>query len=128
MGKGLDSLEEAWQKCERGDWMLWLAGKLSGSPDSDSRKKVVLASCQCARLALKYVKAGELRPQKAIETAEAWARGDPDITLKDVRAAEAAAWAAAWAASAAASAALKQCADIVREYYPNPPTKEANGA
>ena len=22
--KGIDTIEEAWQRCERGDWMLWL--------------------------------------------------------------------------------------------------------
>src|SRR3972149_3370927 len=80
-----DSLDEAWQVCERGDWSLWLAGKLSGSPDSDSRKRVVLAACQCARLSLKYVTPGETRPLKAIETAEAWSRGEGNITLSDVR-------------------------------------------
>ena len=42
--------QEAWDACERGDWMLWLLGKLSGSPRSKSRKKLVLASVKCARL------------------------------------------------------------------------------
>ena len=130
--KQFDTLEEARQKCERGDWMLWLAGKLSGPPDSDSRKKVVLVACQCARLALKYVQSGEVRPLTAIETAEAWARGEGNITLAEVRdAAYAAAYAAynaaAYAAYAAYAAAhtrkktLKKCADIVREYYPTAP-------
>src|SRR3990167_10919556 len=53
-----ESLEEAWQKCERGDWMLWLAGRLSGRPESKSRKLVVLATCQCAKVSLKYVQKG----------------------------------------------------------------------
>jgi len=177
-----DSLDEAWQACECGDWMLWLLGMLSGPPESDSRKKLVLVVCQCARLALPYVKKGEMRPLKAIETAEAWARGDEGITLQDVR--DAAAYAAAYAyasyavtyaayvavsaasavtdaayvaasaanaaadaayvavsaASAAARAAdayasyavtdaaffdtLRECADIVREYYPVAPSME----
>src|SRR3990170_2573765 len=88
------SLDDAWQHCERGDWMLWLAGKLSGNSESDSRKKVVLAACQCARLALKYVKSGEERPLKAIEITEAWTRGEGNITLSDVREAADAAYAA----------------------------------
>jgi hypothetical protein len=150
--KGFDSLEDAWKKCERGDWMLWLAGRLSGSPESDSRKRVVLTACQCARLALPYVTKGEKRPLKTIETAEAWARGEENITLADLRKAYAyaaaayadvAAYDAAYAAyaydaayaayAAAADAAydaydarketLKKCADIVREYYPNAPKK-----
>jgi hypothetical protein len=36
---------------------------------------------------LTYVKAGESRPLNAIETAEAWARGDAGVTLADVTAA-----------------------------------------
>ena len=131
-----NSLAEAWAECERGDWMLWLSGKLSGEPGSDSRKRVVLTACECARLALPYVKKGEKRPLKAIETAEAWVRGEPDVTLADVRDAAAdaadaadAAGAAAYAAGAAAGAAgvrdkiQKKCADIVRKHYPNPPEK-----
>ena len=143
-----DSLDEAWQACERGDWMLWLLGMLSGPPGSGSRKKLVLVVCQCARLALPYVKKGEMRPLKAIETAEAWARGDEGITLQDVRDAAARAASAAsaaarvayatYAADAAARASdaaarasdaayvdtLRECADIVREYYPVAPSME----
>ena len=153
--KAYDSLEEAWQSCERGDWMLWYAGMLSGEPKSDARRKLVLVACQCARLMLKYVKAGENRPLKAIETAEAWARRENNISLQqDVRdaaayAANAAANAAyaayaANAANAAANAAnaanasnaaanaayaanaatMKDCADIVRKYYPDAPQKD----
>ncbi|MFH1485103.1 MAG: putative immunity protein, partial [Chloroflexota bacterium] len=99
------SLEEAWVVCERGDWMLWLLGKLSGPPESESRKKLVLATCQCARLALPYVRKGDARPLKAIEAAEAWVRGE--ASLADVRKADAYAAAAAdaYAADAAAAAA-----------------------
>jgi hypothetical protein len=79
-GKDYPTLQEAWVKCERGDWMLWLLGKLSGKPMSDERKKLVLIACQCARLSLKYVKPGETRPLKAIELASAWAGGDNSIT------------------------------------------------
>ncbi len=92
------TLEQAWAECPRGDWMLWLAGML----DVD-RKVLVRAACACARLALPHVPAGELRPLKSIEAAEAWTRGE--ATIEDVRAAADAAWAAAWAASAAAGAA-----------------------
>ena len=68
-----DSLEDVWVKCKRGDWMLWLLGRLSGTPDSDRSKKLVYTTLQCARLSLPYVENGEVRPLKAIETAEAWA-------------------------------------------------------
>lgn len=83
--------EQAWNECPRGDWMLWLAGML----DID-RKVLVRATCACARLALPHVPAGETRPLKALETAEAWTRGE--ATLEDVRAAEEAALEAAWTA------------------------------
>ncbi len=93
----------AWMNCERGDYMLWYAGICSGSPKSPSRKKLVLATCECARLALTYIAKGEDRPLLAIETAEKWARGEGGITLSDVRAAAYAA-AASFAASAAYAA------------------------
>ena len=88
----------AWETCKRGDWLLWIAGKL----DID-RKKLVLAACACARAALKYVPEGEDRPRIAIETVEAWTRGE--ATIKQVRTAADAADAAAYAADAASYAA-----------------------
>ena len=169
------SAQSAWDTCKRGNWMLWLLGKLSGPPESDLRKKLVLAACGCARLALPYVKKYELRPRIAIEIAEQYARGENGITLEQVKdtayaatyaadtadtayaaayatyAAYAAAYAAdaadaadaAYAATDAAYAAtyaadtayaadinaiasirtkvLSQCADIIREHYPEAP-------
>ena len=112
------TLEKAWQSCERGDWMLWLIGELSGEPTSASRKKLVLAACECARLALPYVTKGEKRPLQAIETAERWANGDETVSLAMVRAAAA----TNAAANAARIKTLKQCADIVRKHYPNSPS------
>jgi len=108
-----ETLQEAWNKCERGDWMLWLLGKMSGGPRSKSRKEVVLIACQCARLSLKYVPKGEKRPLIAIETAEKWVKGEAtlqqvrDAAYADADAAYAyadAAYAAAYAAAAAAAA------------------------
>jgi len=146
--KQFKSLQEAWDNCERGDWMLWLLGKQSGDPYSKSRKKLVLTACKCARLSLKHVPKGENRPLRAIQTAEKWARGDRDVSLQDVRsaadaadavyaagyaagyaayaadaadAADAAYAADAYAAYAAADArdeTLKKCANIVRKDYP----------
>jgi len=83
--EGYESLVEAWAECKRGDWMLWLLGRLSGRPESASRKRLVLTACQCVRLSLGYVTKGELRPLRAIEIAEAWAKGEGNITLADVR-------------------------------------------
>ena len=91
--------QQAWDECERADWLLWWSAKAGAD-----RKEVVLAACACASTALKYVKEGELRPLKAIETAEAWVRGE--ATLEEVRAASSyAAYAAAADADAAYAAA-----------------------
>jgi len=134
--------KEAWQNCERGDWMLWLLGHLAGEPWSDERKPHVLAACACARQSLPNVPQGELRPLRAIETAESWARGEgatPEEVSAAWSAAESAAWSAAGLAaesvaesaaetvaetvarSAARSESLKQSADIIRQYFPRPP-------
>ena len=130
-------METAWLECLRGDWMLWLAGKMKAD-----KGQLVRAACKCARLALRHVPEGERRPKVAIETAEAWCDGR--AAVEDVRAAaDAAAAAAAYAAAdaayvaadaadAAADAAayvadaayvartltLKACAEKVREVWP----------
>ena len=103
---GTRPIEQAWAECERGDWMLWLSGKI----DID-RKLIVLAACACAEPALAFVPAGEDRPRRAIEVARAWCADA--ATLDDVRAAAyayaaadadaayAAAYAAAWRKMAA---------------------------
>ena len=70
-----ETSQEMWDDCKRGDWMLWLVGKKSGKPECEKRKQLVLTACKCARLALPHVTEGETRPQKAIETAEQWAKG-----------------------------------------------------
>ena len=65
------SVRKAWQICNKPDWMLWAATKLGVN-----QKLLVLAACDCAETALKYVPKGEDRPRKAIETARAWCRGE----------------------------------------------------
>ena len=145
--KEQSSMKVAWETCERGDWMLWLLGKLSGKIGSKSRKQLVWTSCQCARLSLPYITKDEKRPLNTIETAEKYTKGN--ATLKEVKVAADAAYAASAAATAAAAAyaadaaaayaaaiyaayadatdvdaknkILKQCADIVRENYPKAP-------
>ncbi len=88
-----------WQKCERGDWLLWLAARL----DID-RKVVVFAACQVARTALIHTE--DPRALQCIEVTEGWTRGEK--TLEEVRAARTD---AAYAADAAAYAADADAAD-----------------
>jgi hypothetical protein len=144
------SPEAAWQNCDRGDWMLWIVGRVAGGEiGSPERRRLVLAACDCAELSLlafesEYPNDG--RPRNAIETARRYALGDGSATLSAVNfvtrdyaayAANTAAHTAANAANAAYTAAYaahtaayastgnpaapKQCADIVRKHYPHPP-------
>ena len=110
--RGQPDVTTAWNNCERGDWMLWLVGKLSGQPGSEARKKLVLAACGCARLSLKYIPADEVRPLKAIQTAESWGRGDNGVTIQDVHNASAA-YAASDASAAYASASAAYAASAI---------------
>jgi len=80
---GRKSLKTAWRTCERGDWMLWLAATISVD-----HKLIILAVCDCARLALPYEEGHEAL--QSIEVAEAWCRGE--ATIRQVRAAAKAAY------------------------------------
>jgi hypothetical protein len=117
--KGYDSLDAAWAACERGDWMLWLADRVSGEPGSPLRRKLVLAACDCAELSLPIFEKkspGDKRPRTAIETARRYANGEAGVTLEDVaNAADAAAYAAAEAAVDAAREAA--CAAYMATTY-----------
>jgi len=118
------SSRDMWATCPRGDWMLWIAGRVGVK-----RETLVLAACACARLALPYIEPGEMRPLRAIETAEAWARGE--ATLDQVRATNYAAAAAAEAAaydSSAASAVAAADADPSAAYFAAAASASASAA
>jgi len=112
------TLQAAWDACPRGEWLLWWAGKKSGEPESAKRKKLVLASCECAREVLPFFEKrypDDKRVRECMETAEKWAEGEDGVTIEMVREkrrdAYAAAAAAAWADAAhAAHAAYAACA------------------
>jgi hypothetical protein len=101
-------LAAAWASCERGDWLLWLAGRIC-QPNSAAHRQVVRAAVGCARLALPLFTAAypdDPRPRQALDAAEAWALGTGTQAAASAAASAAsAAWAAAWAAASAASAA-----------------------
>jgi hypothetical protein len=117
-----------WKECERGDWMLWLLGRLAGPVHSVSRRKLVLCALGCAELAFPLVKVAallaELRDAAALlrryAESEAAAPAAADAELDRARdalwavrrkaAADAAAAAAADAAAAAAAYAVAAAA------------------
>jgi hypothetical protein len=107
------SLAVVWKTCKRGDWLLWLCGKMADKPNWPTRKEVVLAACDCAELALKHVPEGEDRPRKCLETVRAWAAGN--ATIEEVRIARRAAY-AAYAAYAADAAAYADAAAAYAAY------------
>jgi hypothetical protein len=74
---------QMWADCERPDWLLWWAAH------AVPRQELVLAACDCAELALRFVPANEHRPRLAIETARRWATGE--ATVEEVDAARVAA-------------------------------------
>ena len=78
-------------------------------------KLLVLAACDCAETALKYVPKGENRPAKCIQITRDWCNGT--ASLDDVRAARRDADDAADAA-AARRGMHKICADLVRKRIP----------
>lgn len=79
--------QTAWNSCNRGDYLLYIAGMLC-IPNSLLHKQIVFAACQCARLSLKYIP--DERPLSAIEITERWTRGE--ATLEEVKIAERDAW------------------------------------
>ena len=90
---------EAWQNCERGDWMLWLAKKLS----VDDRK-FTLAKFKCANQVRHLMK--DQRSINALDAAEKYGNGEinrEELTVAAV--ASVAASVAAYDASAASVAA-----------------------
>ena len=90
------SLAEAWDTCERADWMLWLCGRMAGSDGWPTHQQIVLVACEFAETSLKFYESKypkDDRPRKAIETARKWANGQ--ATIEEVRASRTAAYAAA---------------------------------
>ena len=117
----IQSLEEAWNACERGDWLLWMATKLG-----IDERKLALCAALCAHIVVQHME--DARSRDAVRVAFLWGRGKAtDEELMAAReAAEAAAngtsaattialfssdWAAVAAARAAADAAAARAAD-----------------
>jgi hypothetical protein len=101
--KDYDTLQQAWDNCQRGDWMLWLINKMEWSNAKDLRLMTVAFARQVQHLMK------DQRSINALDVAEKYA--NEEATVDELRAARDAAWAAcaaaeaAWAAWAAAEAA-----------------------
>ena len=89
--------EQAWNDCERGDWMLWIAAK-----QNVDLRILTLAKARCARLVEHLMR--DQRSIDALNIAERF--GNCDATIEELNAAaDAAGYAAADAAADAAAAA-----------------------
>jgi hypothetical protein len=97
------SPQQAWDSCKRGDWMLWLL--VRAMPNAGNYVACIRIACDIARSVLHFVPAGEDRPLKAIEAAEAYAANPNADTAKAAKAAANAAYAASYASNAASYAA-----------------------
>jgi hypothetical protein len=147
--RGFESIDEAWQACERGDWMLWLIGKTIGcAPWTKGRKPLLACTLDCAETA------AHLRPAQAstidasVAVLRAWIEGK--ATTKEAREARegliaaasstyalasgaaasinpvaVAAYAFCVASTAAGYGVLRQCADIVRKHFPHAPAVDS---
>lgn len=107
--RGFNTLSEAWEKCERSDWLIWALWKISGV----EKAAWVRIAIACAARVLKIFEAkypDDKRPRKAIAAARAWVKNPTDENRREASASSAAAAAyyaypAFIGASAAASAA-----------------------
>ena len=121
------TLEAAWEVCDRGDWMLWLAGRDADlAQGNDRHVRLCYAVCLIWwELAYPWwyeygEETGDHRPEEAITALEAFCcHPEAAEAARAVWAADAAeaVWAvwAAGAAGAADAAPLARIAEIVRE-------------
>ena len=97
------SMQEAWDKCENPDWLIWIATRKDVLDDKSLR----LFAVWCCRQVQHLMK--DPRSIAAVDAAEQFANGL--ITVKQSASARNAAYAAAYAAAAVADAADAAAAD-----------------
>ena len=105
--------EELWATCARGDWMLWLIGRIINQSDEAQLRKLTLVKARCAKLVIHLMK--DERSRKAVEIAERFGLGQANREELDAAAAAAcdaarAAACDAYAADAADAAAAAAAA------------------
>ncbi|MCF8218756.1 MAG: hypothetical protein K9J21_07215 [Bacteroidales bacterium] len=118
--KNYESFEAAWNACQRGDWMLWIAQRLKVD-----HRKLTLAKALCAETVIHLMR--DERSRKAVEVAKKY--GNYKASQKDLT--DATAYAAAVADDAAAAAVAKennqkQTADICRKILTDEVLKKIN--
>jgi hypothetical protein len=86
----IQSLEDAWNICKQGDWLLWMATKLKVD-----KRKLVLCAALCAHTVVQYMK--DPRSRNAVRIAFLWGRGK--ATDKQLEAAKTDTWAVVAAAA-----------------------------
>ena len=108
---GDKNLKTAWAECERGDWMLWLMGRVC-----KDERIVVLAAAKTANLVRHLMK--DPRSRSALDKALEYGGGFDAAASAHAAASAYAVYAAASASADAYSARrliLKESADICRE-------------
>ena len=101
--KQFDTFEQAWNACERGDWMLWIASKAGVD-----KRTLTLAKGLCAETVIHLMK--DKRSVKAVQTTITYGKGEAtDQELAN--AAANAAYAVVYANAANAAYAVVYAAD-----------------
>src|SRR3990167_1741763 len=98
MGGRGRSCRDFWDAAPKGAWLLRYA-QVARAP----RQALVRAAAACVRPVLRFVPAGESRPQRAVDAAEAWAEKPTERNRQRAEKAAKAAW-EAWPAGAAVAA------------------------
>jgi len=108
-------LAEAWETCERPDWMLWLCGNMCGKEGWPTKQEIVFVACLIAEDVLpiyenKYP--NDRRVRNCIEVTRKWAKSE--ATMEEVKNARCTASAAAYAYAADGLSKYKEYSDLIR--------------
>ena len=76
------SLSQAWNECERANWMLGMCGIMVGKPGWPTHKQIVSVAITLAHSVIHFIHGGEERPRLAIEAAEAWVENPTEENSK----------------------------------------------
>jgi len=71
--------KEAWDDCDRADWMMWLLKTMAKHKMWPSRKDVLLLSCDCVEFGYQYLPRKEKTVQKIVNNIRELIEKDIDI-------------------------------------------------